>query len=165
MPAQSEAAYINALAKHLHGRTEVPVTSGRADIVTADYAIEVERAANWKHSIGQALWYGLQTNRRAGIILILGQENDFTYFQQLNSALNHGGLSDKIETWVYPNDFPGVSVGNDVRTYSGANEATRTDYWLSANSSKRHGKTCRWYETSKGRYSSANEGTAAGCCH
>ena len=168
LSGQTETDYCRGLATALGGRTEVPVTSGRVDILTDDYAIEVDFAPYWKESIGQALWYGLQTNRAAGIVLILRDARDYKYFIQLNSALSHGGLSDKIATWVYPNDFPDVlPTARATPNYAvpTGSEAVVTNYWLSTNSNKRHRKSCRWYENSKGRYCTAEEGVAAGCCH
>ncbi|WP_116108799.1 hypothetical protein [Lewinella sp. IMCC34191] len=163
LTGQSEADYVRALAAELDGQMEVNVTSGRVDIVTEDYAIEVDWANKWKESIGQSLWYGLQTNRRAGIILILRSDADYKYFVQLNSALAHGELEGKIRTWVYPNDFPGLSPASAPAPPPSA--GTVTDYWLSTNSNKRHRKSCRWYAESKGRYCTVDEGVAAGCCH
>jgi hypothetical protein len=163
---QSEADYSRGLAAALDGRTEVPVTSGRVDILTETHAIEVDWASKWKESIGQALWYGLQTNRRAGIILILKSDADYKYFVQLNSALTHGGLEGKIQTWVYPNDFPGVQpAGRTSPNYAPASQPTAaTNYWLSTNSNKRHNRDCQWFTVSKGRYCTAGEGVQAGCC-
>jgi hypothetical protein len=165
---QTEADYCRGLAAALDGRTEVLVTSGRVDILTATHAIEVDWASKWKESIGQALWYGLQTNRQAGIILILKSDADYKYFVQLNSALTHGGLADKIQTWVYPNDFPNVAPALRARPNfdpDTSSETVATAYWLSTNSNKRHRRSCRWFENSKGRYCTENEGVAAGCCH
>ena len=161
--AQSEADYVRALARELGGKTEVTVPSGRVDILTDDYAIEVDWADKWKESIGQALWYGLQSNRQSGIILILRDAADYKYFVQLNSALAHGGLEGKIRTWVYPNDFPGIAPQSAAPPPPSA--GTVTNYWLSTNSNKRHRKSCRWYTVSKGRYCTVEEGVAAGCCH
>jgi DNA gyrase/topoisomerase IV subunit B len=84
---QSEAYYCNLIHQQLGGEREVTVTSGLVDIVTETHAYEVEWAKNWKHSIGQALWYGLQTNKKPGVVLIIRENKEFKYLQQLNSAL------------------------------------------------------------------------------
>jgi hypothetical protein len=109
----------------------------------------------------------LQTNKRAGIILILCSSADYKYFLQLNSALSHAGLTDQIRVWAYPNDFPGVEpTGRAEPNFAVPTaHATVTDFWLTASSKKRHKKSCRQYENSKGRYCTASEGAAAGCCH
>ncbi|TXB68334.1 hypothetical protein [Phaeodactylibacter luteus] len=56
---RSEADVISRIARHWNCREEVSVQGGRADLVTATHAFEVERASKWKNSIGQSLWYGL----------------------------------------------------------------------------------------------------------
>ena len=69
----SEAQYICMINEELQGQMVYRVTSGRVDILTETHAIEVERAHKWKQSIGQALWYGLQTSKEPGIIIIIEQ--------------------------------------------------------------------------------------------
>jgi len=102
---KSEYHYIKEIQDLLGGDLEISVIDGRADLVTSTYAIEVEFAEKWKESIGQATWYGLQLNKTPGIVLILRQEKDYKYYQQLNSTLEAISPSHGIKTWVYPNDF------------------------------------------------------------
>ena len=54
--AHPERWYQERAAEKLGGKMEVRVSDGRVDIVTETHAIEVEKAAKWKHAIGQALW-------------------------------------------------------------------------------------------------------------
>jgi len=163
LQAQLEADYIKALALRLNGRTEVTVTSGRIDILTDAHAIEVERAAKWKNSIGQALWYGLQTNKTPGIILLIESPAQRKYAIQLGSAIRYAGLENSVKVWLWPDDFAGLTVGPPARTPN--DDATLT-HWLNLNGNKRHTSKCRWYgKTSKGRYCTPGEGVAAGCCH
>ena len=56
-------------------------------------------------SIGQSIWYGLQTNKKPGIILLMRSKEDYKYFIQLNSALTYANLNDQITVYLYPNDF------------------------------------------------------------
>jgi len=161
----TEAEYITALAKHLGARTEVRVTSGRVDLVTATHAIEVERAAKWKNSIGQAIWYGLQTNKRSGIILLIENPAQRKYALQLGSAIAHAGLGDDIDVWLWPDDFPGVTpaapAGQRIQPVTGTGT-----YWLNLNGNKRHNSSCRWFRnTNTGRLCTVDEGIAAGCCY
>ncbi len=163
--AQSEAAYITALAKHLGARTEVSVTSGRADLVTGTHAIEVERAPKWKNSIGQALWYGLNLNKKPGIILLIESPAQRKYAIQLGAALNYAGLGNSIDVWLWPDDFAGVQPVNAanqrIQPAVGSGE-----FWLNLNGNKRHTSRCRWFQnTAKGRLCTPEEGIAAGCCH
>lgn len=162
LTAQRESAYIDLLAVEMNGQTEVAVPNGRVDILTNTYAIEVERARKWKNSIGQALWYAQQTNKAPGIILILESKSDFKYLQMLKSTLNYAGLGERVEVWIYPDDFQARL--SETATSPPPTAGTKTNFWLTKSSKKRHRNSCKWYEKSNGRYCTANEGIAAGCC-
>jgi len=105
LTAQTEAEYSDRINLYFKGQREVTVPSGRVDILTEKYAIEVERASKWKNAIGQALWYGLQTDRQAGIVILVLKPQEYKYFQMLNSTLQYAGIADKIKVWEYPRDF------------------------------------------------------------
>ena len=62
--AQTEAFYVQKTGTTTGWSNGSISKNGRVDIVTDEYAIEVEWANNWKHSIGQALWYSIQTNKK-----------------------------------------------------------------------------------------------------
>lgn len=100
-----EKDYADYIQSLIGGDREVQVQGGRADLVTDEYAIEIEWAPKWKEAIGQALWYALNTNKKPGIILILENQDQYKYFIQLNSALDFGNLSEKIQVMAFPNDF------------------------------------------------------------
>ncbi len=90
---KNEAYYIAQLADELGGDVEVTVKGGRADIVTDNHAIEVEWASKWKNAIGQALWYGLETDRAPRIILLIkDKKKEYKYFLMLNSALQRANI-------------------------------------------------------------------------
>lgn len=99
----AEKDYIDLIQEELGGQIEVSVTSGRADLVVGEKVYEVEWASNWKESIGQSLWYGLQLDKSPGIILIMKEEKDYKYFLQLNSALEYAQI--EIEVLRFPDDF------------------------------------------------------------
>lgn len=168
--AQSEAEYISTLNdQHFHGRTEVKMYGGIADIVTNTHAIEVERASKWKNAIGQSLWYAQQLELQAGIVIIIESKSEFKYVQMLNSTLAYAGLKDKIKVWMYPDDFPSVATRTTATplhsTSLRAAPATNTkSYWLSTNSNKRHNSTCRWYKNSRGKACPSTQGTACKIC-
>lgn len=171
--AQPESYYSQILADRLDGVTEYKVEGGRVDILTSTHAIEVKRASDWKHSIGQALWYGLQTNRSPGIILIMKSQSDYKYGIQLNSALSYANLSN-VKVWFYPQDFGGTlsKVNTVEKSYLAKNNLVKSSndgclYWINTGSSKktRHNQSCRWYNnTKKGRCSNVKEGKACGQC-
>lgn len=76
----------------------------RADCVTATHAVEVEFGKKWAESIGQALFYGLQTGKRAGIVLILEKVDDRRYWYRLNSVIQNYKLP--IDTWAVGRGAP-----------------------------------------------------------
>ena len=73
----------------------------RCDCVTDTHAIEFDFGNNWTEAIGQSSYYSIQTNKKAGIVLILENMKDRKYWIQLNTTIEHFNLL--IDTW---------SVGN-----------------------------------------------------
>ena len=171
--AQPETYFSNLLAQELNGITEYKVQGGRVDILTDQYAIEVKRASDWKHSIGQALWYGLQTNKAPGIILLMKSQDDRKYGIMLQSALDYGGLNN-VKVWFYPEDFGGqISKDKAIdKNYQLQNKLLKSDtigcaFWINTGSKKktRHNQNCTWYNnTKKGRCTNTKEGNACGIC-
>ena len=49
-------------------------------------------------AIGQSLYYSLQTGHRAGVVLILEDQQDRVYWLRLNSTIQHFKLP--IDTWA-----------------------------------------------------------------
>ncbi len=101
----NENEHADFIQQLIGGEREYSVESGRIDLLTEEYAFEVEWANKWKDAIGQAIWYGLQTNKKSGIILILKSKEDYKYYIQLNSALTYANLNEQIVVFLYPNDF------------------------------------------------------------
>ena len=69
-----EANWRDALAKFLEKKgdnvkIEVACKGGRCDILTEDFAIEVDSAAKWHEAIGQACHYSLMLKTPAAIAL------------------------------------------------------------------------------------------------
>ena len=156
-----EYEYQAVIHQQVGGQREYRVQNGIVDILTDDYAIEVEFASKWKESIGQALWYGMQTNRLPAIVLIKKEKSDDTRIRYLASTLDYMGLGDKVRLWVYPDDF---SASSELpTTYNQSIRAKPEKYWLSL-SNTRHNATCHFFEGSKGNYCSSKEGDACGLC-
>jgi len=101
----TEKEYTLHIQSLIGGETEISVESGRGDLLTKTHAFEVERASKWKESIGQALWYGLQTNKKPGIIILMTTSSDYKYFIQLSSSLKYAKLDEAIDVYLYPTDF------------------------------------------------------------
>ena len=70
----------------------------RCDCLTATHAIEFDFGAKWAESIGQSLYYGLQTGKQPGVVLILKKQKDYRYWLRLNSTIQHYKLP--IDTWM-----------------------------------------------------------------
>ncbi len=100
-----EKDYADYIQSLIGGVREYSVQGGRVDLLTKEFAFEVEWANKWKNAIGQSIWYGLQTNRKPGIILIMKSKNDYKYFLQLNTALRYASLENKVKVYLFPNDF------------------------------------------------------------
>jgi hypothetical protein len=100
-----------ALAGHLHpekwyqekwcqGKGQVEVVlpdKTRCDCLTSTHAVEVDFGNHWYQGVGQALYYSMQTGRRAGILLIIEKESDYKYWIRLNSTIEHFDLP--ITAW------------------------------------------------------------------
>lgn len=79
----------------LHDRT-------RVDCLTDSHAIEYDFGRKWAEAIGQSLGYAFETNKKAGIVLILESRKDLKYWIKLNSIIEHYRLpidTRKIEAW------------------------------------------------------------------
>jgi len=69
----------------------------RIDCLTSTYAIEVDFANKFYEAIGQSLYYGLMTNHRPGIVLILeNPKKDIKYLQRLKKVAK----AYQIEVWT-----------------------------------------------------------------
>lgn len=51
-------------------KAEVACTGGRCDILTEDFAIEVDCAAKWHEAVGQACHYSLMLKKPAAIAIV-----------------------------------------------------------------------------------------------
>ena len=81
------------------GKAEVSLPDRtRCDCVTKGYAIEIDFANKWYQAVGQSLHYSLQTNKRAGILLILESSKDRKYWEKLNRVIKKFGLP--IDVWT-----------------------------------------------------------------
>ena len=81
------------------GQVEVTMPDKtRCDCLTGEYAVEFDFGEKWAEAIGQSLYYALQTNKKAGIGLIIEQSKDYKYWLRLNSTIMHHNLP--IRTWI-----------------------------------------------------------------
>jgi len=86
----SESYYQGIAAEKYGGESEVTMPDGtRCDIVTEKHAIEVDFADKWGEAIGQSLNYAFQSNKRAGILLILESKEDERHLIRVNSIIEY----------------------------------------------------------------------------
>lgn len=73
---KKEKDYQRAWCSRHKGRVEVVLDDGaRVDCVTATHAVEFDYAKKWAEGIGQALFYGAKTGKKAGVVLITGPKD------------------------------------------------------------------------------------------
>jgi len=159
----------------VHGQLEVTIPTGRIDILTDEYAIEVDHVRNYRAGIKQALHYAAARDRKAGLALLIDGEGDTA--QALEEA-RRLCLESNVQFWLI-NEH--VSV-NDLLAQKGTAatsatplpltsdaspgvQAPQKTHWLNTSSDVRHNAGCRWFgNTKSGRYCRANEGRACGTC-
>lgn len=92
-----EKEYQEVWCRQMGGVTEYVLDDKtRVDCLTDEYAIEFDFAAKWAESIGQALYYGLKTSRKPGVVLIIEREADRKYLPRLAAVAAQYG----IQTWT-----------------------------------------------------------------
>ena len=73
----NEVAWSKHIAAEMGGIAEYVCADGsRCDVLTDTHAVEIEWATKWKESIGQAVLYGVLTNRKPAVILLVRNKRD-----------------------------------------------------------------------------------------
>lgn len=70
-PQAKETTWSEMLALRMRGQTEVAVQNGRVDVLTLEYAIEVERLDKWHEGIGQSKHYATEAGKLPCLALII----------------------------------------------------------------------------------------------
>lgn len=84
--------------RHCQGEQEyVLADRTRVDCLTDTHAIEYDWGRKWSEAIGQSLGYAYETNKRAGIVLILKDKSDYKYWIKVNSIIDYYNLP--VDTW------------------------------------------------------------------
>ena len=153
--------------KILKGKIEVVLSSGRADIVTDKYAVEVDKASKFKQGIEQSLRYAKASKKMPGLALFVdGELLGQNFINLAKKECEKKG----IRFWLI-NEH--VSV-DDLINQKGLvlpNFKTRTveetgplSHWITLSSGVRHNRSCRWFNRSKGRLGRRSEGRACKQC-
>lgn len=92
-----ELQWSRYLAHRVGGETEFRLPDGsRVDILTDEFAWEVEWSDKWPESIGQATYYALATGRKPGVWLLLRGDYDEDYLRCL-MVCRHLGIGLRTE--------------------------------------------------------------------
>ena len=151
-------------AKVTRGEVEVQHPTGRIDILTNEYAIEVDHVRNYLAGIKQALQYAAAAKRKPGLALFMDGGEDTA--QALDAARKLCAESE-VRFWLI-NEF--VSV-NDLVSQKGITappeqvQTVEKTHWMNTSSGVRHNRSCRWFgNTKNGRYCRPDEGRPCGQC-
>jgi hypothetical protein len=156
---QPESYYQDQFANELNGKTEVTAGDGtRCDILTENYAIEVDFARKWGEAIGQSLNYGFQFDRKAGILLILEKPSDIRHLIRVNSIIRHYDLPIKVWTIDAVKESPSSVDQQPAQT-----DNTSGDYWISS-TGKTHRQGCRYYGKGNGKHVKNGSGNNCKIC-
>lgn len=171
-----ESAYQSNFAKTItNAQTEVIAPDGtRCDILTTEYAIEVDFADKWAEAIGQSLNYAIQFNKKAGIVLIAESQKDYKYAIRLNTIINHYKLPIKLwniePTEIIKDKNTSQPLATSQRNISAFTSTTNRiynensqSYWISK-TGKRHNISCRYYKNCRGRPGTKNDEIACKLC-
>lgn len=71
---------------------------GYHDCITKTHAIEVDFESNWKEAPTQAMWYAMNSGKRAGVLLIISPKG--TGLKKLKDYINHYGIP--VDVWTVP---------------------------------------------------------------
>ena len=79
-----EKEYQAAWCNQEQGEAEHVLDDGaRVDCLTDKYAVEVDFGPKWAESIGQSLYYGIKTEKKPGVLLIIEKPTDARYLFRL----------------------------------------------------------------------------------
>lgn len=78
-------------------REQVLFDGTRVDLLTPDYAIEIDWGHKWAEGVGQSLHYAMQTDRLPGIILLLKDRKAESEYVQICKAI---GTKYGIKIWA-----------------------------------------------------------------
>ena len=85
--AASEREEVERIALRMDAATEVVLWDGsRVDIMTDEYAIEVDWAYKWSEGVGQCLYYAAVSGKKPALLLLWDTRNPTTQRNSLYRA-------------------------------------------------------------------------------
>ena len=161
----------------LHGKLEVTLSTGRADIVTNQYAIEVDKASKYQVGIAQAKKYAKGSGKAAGLALYLdGESNGLEYILAAKKLCKEQNIKFwLINEFVSTNDLikqKGFRLSNSYSLTPKKESITQQPnkaspaltHWITKSSGVRHNQSCRWFKRSNGQLVTARTGRACKQC-
>lgn len=80
----SEKSYQYAWCAQNNGIAEyINQDKTRIDCLTKTHAVEFDFAKKWAESVGQALYYGIMTGKKAKVVLIVEEAKEIKYFKRV----------------------------------------------------------------------------------
>ena len=150
--------------KLFKGKLEVPVSTGRVDILTDTFVIEVDKVSKYKGGIEQALRYANATGKKPVLALYIdGEKNGYELFQEADNLCKEKEVSLLlINSYVSVNDLIALVL---LPKSNSSESENQLNCWYNAVSGVRHNSSCRYYMNTKyGRKCSKSEGRACGIC-
>jgi hypothetical protein len=98
-----EQYYQISWCKDNQGEVEVVLEDRtRVDCLTKTHAIEVDFANKFFEGLSQALYYGMMTGKKAGLVLIVERDTDKKYVGRAKKLIKYFSLP--IDLWEVVND-------------------------------------------------------------
>jgi hypothetical protein len=95
---QTEDSYRKKWCEEQNGQSNIKAANASYyDCVTKSYVIDVTSAKHWYLSIGKILQYSSETNKRAGLVIILETALEHQYWEELTSTIKKYDLP--IDVW------------------------------------------------------------------
>ena len=166
-PDLNEASWRDSLAASLEGDGEVRIEGGRIDVLTDDWAVEVDRLHRWHEGLGQALHYSDASGREGVLALMLDVQNpDELHVKTLRMLELVDRQCSRLEirlVILFSGAKRSMSIPVDYLPVS--EQVEHSVYWLNMVSGVRHNMSCRYFEkTGHGRACSHGEGSACSSC-
>jgi len=118
-----EKWYQEQWCQEQEGQMEKVLEDGtRCDCITDTHAVEMDFADNWYEAVGQSTHYSTQTDKRAGIVLILESSDDKRHWQRLVDMIDKS--ESPIDVWVVgdgiDSEMPQPHIGAKDRNRNGS---------------------------------------------
>lgn len=162
-----ESSWRDALATHLEGEQEIAIEAGRIDVLTDQWAIEVDWINKWHEGLGQSLHYADATSRQ-GVLALISYSRTPSALQKASrrrlDIVQRQCTLNGIHLLVLFRGTPDEE--RDLQQRIAQNTEPLPDFWLNTKSGTLHRPECRYFQsTSEGRSATRGEGTPCRLCH